>query len=96
MLKIHGTCLQEECGEVIMAVSKIFRFGLKQGNPETGISNKDALQEELCQLEAMIDLIRREWGIGSYSAPGKERKTQRHFQWLDKFPQTETIVDYVK
>lgn len=96
MLKIHGTCLQEECGEVVMAISKVIRFGLEQENPETGISNKDALQEELCQLEAMIDIVRHEWNVGKYDAHAKERKYGRHYQWLQKFPQEDKVVAYVQ
>jgi hypothetical protein len=48
--------LQEECAEVIVAVSKISRFGLdniKPGKPKT---NREHLAEELGDLQAMIDL----------------------------------------
>jgi len=48
--------LQEECAEVIQAVSKISRFGLdnlKPGKPKT---NREHLAEELGDLQAMIDL----------------------------------------
>lgn len=47
---------QEECAEVIVAVSKISRFGLdniKPGKPKT---NREHLAEELGDLQAMIDL----------------------------------------
>jgi NTP pyrophosphatase (non-canonical NTP hydrolase) len=49
--------LQEECAEVIQAVSKISRFGLdnlKPGKPKT---NKEHLEEELGDLLAMIDIL---------------------------------------
>lgn len=48
--------LQEECAEVIVAISKISRFGLdniKPGKPKT---NREHLAEELGDLQAMIDL----------------------------------------
>lgn len=54
--------LAEECGEVVVAVSKINRFGmdnLKPGKPKT---NREHLAEELGDLQAMIDLC-IEFGI---------------------------------
>ena len=48
--------LQEECAEVIVAISKISRFGadnFKPGKPKT---NREHLAEELGDLQAMIDL----------------------------------------
>jgi NTP pyrophosphatase (non-canonical NTP hydrolase) len=49
--------LQEECAEVIQAVSKINRFGidnLKPGKPKT---NREHLEEELGDMMAMIDIL---------------------------------------
>lgn len=49
--------LQEECAEVIVAISKISRFGFngfKPGKPKT---NREHLEEELGDLLAMIDIM---------------------------------------
>ena len=49
--------LQEECAEVIQAVSKIRRFGmdnLKPGKPKT---NREHLAEEIGDVMAMIDIL---------------------------------------
>jgi len=49
--------LQEECAEVIQAVSKISRFGidnLKPGKPKT---NLEHLEEELGDMMAMITIL---------------------------------------
>jgi NTP pyrophosphatase (non-canonical NTP hydrolase) len=49
--------LQEECAEVIQAVSKISRFGLdnlKPGKPKT---NREHLEEEIGDLYAMIEIL---------------------------------------
>ena len=49
--------LQEECAEVIQAVSKINRFGadnIKPGKPKT---NREHLEEELGDMLAMIDIM---------------------------------------
>ena len=57
--------LQEECAEVIQAVSKISRFGLdnlKPGKPKT---NREHLEEELGDLLAMIDIL-HEMDIASW------------------------------
>jgi NTP pyrophosphatase (non-canonical NTP hydrolase) len=43
--------LQEECGEVVQAVSKIFRFGVGDR------TNREDFVAELGDLMAMIDLL---------------------------------------
>lgn len=51
------TILQEECAEVIVDISKCFRFGpdqMMQGSNET---NLQRLQKELGDLQAMIELL---------------------------------------
>jgi NTP pyrophosphatase (non-canonical NTP hydrolase) len=48
---------QEECAEVIQAISKVKRFGLYQVHPDTGVSNKKQLEEELGQLQHMISAV---------------------------------------
>ena len=47
--------LQEECAEVIQAVSKINRFGFE--SVHAGISNREHLEEEVGDLMCMIDLM---------------------------------------
>ena len=47
---------QEECAEVIVAVSKISRFGLDNFKPGKPLTNRQHLAEELGDLQAMIDL----------------------------------------
>jgi NTP pyrophosphatase (non-canonical NTP hydrolase) len=48
---------QEECAEVTQAISKIFRFGWDSCHPETGVTNKDHLEVEIGDLQAMIDIL---------------------------------------
>lgn len=52
--------LQEECAEVIQAISKCFRFGPDQMKPGKERTNINMLQEELGDLLAMIDLLAKE------------------------------------
>jgi NTP pyrophosphatase (non-canonical NTP hydrolase) len=47
---------QEECAEVIVAISKISRFGLDNVKPGKPLTNRQHLAEELGDLQAMIDL----------------------------------------
>lgn len=49
--------LQEECAEVIVAVSKISRFGLDNYKPGKPLTNRQHLAEELGDLQAMIDIM---------------------------------------
>ena len=49
--------LQEECAEVIQAVSKINRFGLDNFKPGKPKTNREHLEEELGDMLAMIDIM---------------------------------------
>lgn len=49
--------LQEECAEVIQAVSKIRRFGMDNSKHGTGQTNKEHMEEELGDMLAMIDIL---------------------------------------
>jgi NTP pyrophosphatase (non-canonical NTP hydrolase) len=53
---------QEECAEVIQAISKVFRFGMNDVHPTTMKSNKDSLEEEVGDLMCMIELM-QQYGI---------------------------------
>ena len=48
---------QEECGELVVAISKVFRFGFDSRWPEGGIDNRTRLTEELGDLMAMVQLM---------------------------------------
>lgn len=61
--------LQEECAEVVVAISKISRFGIdnyKPNKPNKPKTNREHLEEELGDLMAMIDIL-LEKGIVSAS-----------------------------
>ncbi len=49
--------LQEECAEVIQAVSKIRRFGIDNAKPNTENTNREHLEEEIGDLLAMVDIL---------------------------------------
>lgn len=48
---------QEECAEVIQAISKISRFGLDAKHPDRTQDNRQHLSEEIGDLLAMIELL---------------------------------------
>jgi NTP pyrophosphatase (non-canonical NTP hydrolase) len=49
--------LQEECAEVIVAVSKISRFGIDNYKPSKPKTNREHLEEEIGDVLAMIDIL---------------------------------------
>jgi len=49
--------LQEECAEVIQAVSKISRFGLDNYKPGKPKTNREHLEDEVGDVLAMIDIL---------------------------------------
>jgi len=51
------TIMQEECGEVIVSVSKCKRFGLHDLVPNTKESNIQRLAKEIGDLYAMVELL---------------------------------------
>jgi NTP pyrophosphatase (non-canonical NTP hydrolase) len=51
------TILQEECAEVIVEVSKCFRFGPDQMMEGVNVTNIQRLEKEIGDLQAMIELL---------------------------------------
>ena len=49
--------LQEECAEVIQAVSKVSRFGIDNYKPGKPKTNREHLEEELGDVLAMVDIL---------------------------------------
>ena len=49
--------LQEECAEVIQAVSKIRRFGIDNAKVGTDQTNRQHLEEEVGDMLAMVDIL---------------------------------------
>jgi len=50
--------LQEECGELIVILSKVKRFGLMSENPEQpGVTAAQRLIQEIGDVLALVDLV---------------------------------------
>ena len=68
--------LQEECAEVIQAVSKISRFGLDNLKPGKAKTNREHLEEELGDLQAMVEIL-QELDIVSFTNIEKAAEAKR-------------------
>lgn len=77
---------QEECAEVIVAISKISRFGIDNFKPGKPKTNRDHLAEELGDLLAMITLC-HDYGIVSFEDVmiAKDNKLDKLRQWSNIF-----------
>jgi NTP pyrophosphatase (non-canonical NTP hydrolase) len=79
---------QEEAAEVIVAISKISRFGIDNFKPMTvrPLTNRQHLEEEIGDLLAMIDLL-EEFKIVDMTAVNTARiaKIEKLKQWSNIF-----------
>lgn len=50
-------CLAEECAEVVQAVEKIKRHGMRSTHPETGVFNDSHLHKELGDVCGIMSLM---------------------------------------
>jgi NTP pyrophosphatase (non-canonical NTP hydrolase) len=66
--------MQEECGEVVQSIAKIFRFGMNDVYQE--ISNKERLEKEVGDLLCMVDIL-IERGVISDSVVNEARHSKR-------------------
>lgn len=74
----------EECAEVVQAISKIFRFGID--TEWKGIVNRDHLAEELGDLQAMIYLMVDEGIVnGNDVQLAAQKKREKLFNWSTIF-----------
>ena len=78
--------LQEECAEVIQAVSKISRFGLDNLKPGKSKTNREHLEEELGDMMAMVEIL-QELDIVSFTniERAAEAKREKLKKWSNIF-----------
>ena len=74
---------QEECAEVIQAISKIQRFGIE--SEHNGVTNRAHLEEEVGDLLCMIHLM-QSYGLVDWANVEKARTKK-----LDKLKQWSNI-----
>jgi hypothetical protein len=83
--------LQEECAEVIQAVSKVSRFGIDNYKPGKPKTNREHMEEELGDLLAMVDIM-LEQGIVSWGnlEVAKQAKIEKLKKWSTIYENTNT------
>ena len=83
---------QEECAEVVQAISKIFRFGPDDVYNE--FTNKQRLEEEIGDLMCMFQLMDEknliDWTRVSVAASLKKEKLK---QWSNVFREDEPVIN---
>jgi NTP pyrophosphatase (non-canonical NTP hydrolase) len=77
------TILQEECAEVIVGISKCFRFGPDQILKGQDLTNLQQLQQEIGDVKAMVELL-VDLNIG-VSNQGIDEAKQNKFKKLKQF-----------
>jgi NTP pyrophosphatase (non-canonical NTP hydrolase) len=81
---------QEECAEVIQAISKVLRFGFDSSYPfQDSATTKECLEIEIGQLLCMIDIL-VEQGVVTALNVGQARQYKREKlkQWSSIFDAT--------
>lgn len=80
--------LQEECGEVIVEVSKCRRFGLDSLHYKTGIKHSKMLEIEVGDVLALVDVL-IEQGIldADELETAKRAKKEKLKQWSNIYEQ---------
>ena len=82
--------LQEECAEVIQAVSKISRFGIDNFKPGKAKTNREHLEEELGDMIAMICILEK---MGVVNQDALETATKAKIQKLKKWSTIKNLED---
>jgi len=82
--------LQEECAEVIQAVSKISRFGIDNFKPGKTKTNREHLEEELGDMLAMICILEK---MGVVNQDALEIATKAKIQKLKKWSTIKNLED---
>ena len=80
--------LQEECAEVIQAVSKISRFGIDNFKPGKATTNREHLEEELGDMIAMICILEK---MGVINQDALEIATKAKIEKLKKWSNIQNL-----
>jgi NTP pyrophosphatase (non-canonical NTP hydrolase) len=74
--------LQEECAEVIQAVSKCRRFGIEEQNLKSGRTQREELVQELGDVTLLIELLKAHQLLTDAELHEAEvRKSQKLTKW---------------
>ncbi len=80
--------LQEECGEVIVEVSKCRRFGLESVHYKTGIKHSTMLETEVADVLALVEILIEQGLLDRATLElGIENKKEKLKQWSGIYEQ---------
>jgi NTP pyrophosphatase (non-canonical NTP hydrolase) len=77
--------LQEECAEVIQAISKIKRFGINSHNPDSAFqtTNIEKLVNEIGHVVKSLEIVCKDYGITMsqvlYSSASKGERIKKYY-----------------
>jgi NTP pyrophosphatase (non-canonical NTP hydrolase) len=84
---------QEECAEVVQAISKCFRFGFNEKHPSEDFTNRQRLEEEVGDLLCMIDLMVEKNIISDIIINAAcSKKTEKLKKWSNIFKDEKTLT----
>lgn len=80
--------LQEECGEVIVEVSKCERFGLNTLHYKTGVEHRAMLEQEIGDVLALVDVLLEEGIVSQVGLlDAKLKKIEKLKKWSKLYEQ---------
>jgi NTP pyrophosphatase (non-canonical NTP hydrolase) len=79
------TIIQEECAEIIVQIAKGLRFGMNNGYPGKGVTNREALGHEIGDLEAILATAE---SLGLFRARDVAQGKAEKYDRLKQFMQT--------
>ena len=90
--------LQEECAEIIQAVSKIRRFGLNSFNPydPKKIDNQSLFEHEVGDAHLIADILEERGVIRPHSIRNRKIWKRGKFKENDIIPQIPTLLELME
>ncbi len=83
---------QEECAEVVQAISKCFRFGFNEKHPNESATNRQRLEEEVGDLLCMIQLMMDNRIIDRLAVDfAIDAKSEKIRKWSNIFNEENTV-----
>ncbi len=80
--------LQEECGEVIVEISKCRRFGMDSLHYKTGIKHSTMLETEVADVLALVDVLIEQGVLDTTTLDiAKDAKKEKLKQWSGIYEQ---------